>query len=433
MSRDSYPNKTRKGIRRLKRPERVFVVGVKHGRMTMSQMERSFEEVVRLVNTAGGTVVGHTYQDVKRIDPATFLGKGKVEEIADLAGRTNADLVVVDEELSPVQNRNLEDRLKVFVLDRTAIILDIFAMRARTAEGKLQVELAQLEYLGPRLVGRGLMLSQQVGRIGTRGPGETALEYERRTLRDRITHLRREIEKVRSAREIHRLKRKAVPIPIVAIVGYTNAGKSTVMNTLTSAGVFVEDKLFATLDPTIRRLKLPSGREILLADTVGFIRRLPHQLVAAFKATFEEIAHADLLIEVLDVSDPDVGGQASVVDKVLEEMSLNHKPRIVVLNKSDMPEKYLRTGGAIELSALKGFGMDQLVGKMEALLRTGFLRKKLYLPYDRGDVLSTVYRIGHVYEARHGGKHVIVDCELPEKYANKYKSFERISRLSKVS
>lgn len=426
------PVKQRPTVRRLRRPERVFAVGVKHGRMTMSQMERSFEELLRLVNTAGGQVVGHTYQDVRRIDPATFLGKGKVAEISEFISQTKADLVVIDEELSPAQNRNLEDRLKVFVLDRTAVILDIFAMRARTGEGKLQVELAQIEYLAPRLVGRGLMLSQQTGRIGTRGPGETQLEYERRNIKDRITHLRRSIERVRASREIHRLKRKAVPIPMVAMVGYTNAGKSTIMNTLTNAGVFVEDKLFATLDPTVRRLRLPSGREVLLADTVGFIRRLPHQLVAAFKATFEEIEHADLLIEVLDASDHDAPQQVKIVDDVLKEMNLNHKPRVLVLNKSDRPERFYCDDKGIPMSAITGDGIGVLVGRIESMLKSGFNRMKLYLPYKRGDVLSTIYRIGHVHEARHSGKHVIVDCELPEKYANKYREFERISCLSKV-
>lgn len=432
MSRDSFPKKGRQLVKRARRPERVFAVGVKHGRMTLDQMERSFDELLRLVKTAGGQFVGSTHQDVKRIDPATFLGRGKVDEILDLITQARADLVVIDEELSPVQNRNLEDKLKVFVLDRTAVILDIFAMRARTAEGKLQVELAQLEYLAPRLVGRGLMFSQQAGRIGTRGPGETQLEYERRNIRDRITHLRRQIERVRASREIHRLKRKAVPIPMVAIVGYTNAGKSTIMNRLTNADVFVEDKLFATLDPTVRRLRLKSGREVLLADTVGFIRRLPHQLVAAFKATFEEIAHADLLIEVLDVSDPDASLQTMVVDEVLEEMSLNNKPRLCVLNKIDRPERFYCTGDGIPMSALTGEGIELLIDKIEGLLRQGFTRMKLYLPYKRGNVLSTIYRIGHVYEARYRGRHVIVDCELPEKYANKYRGFERTTRLSKA-
>lgn len=412
-------------IRRAKRPEKVFVVGIKHGQMTKNHMQRSYEELIRLVNTAGGWVVGHTFQDIKRIDPATFIGSGKVQEISGAVREIGADIVVIDEELSPVQNRNLEERLGVFVLDRTAVILDIFAMRARSREGKLQVELAQLEYLAPRLIGRGLMLSQQAGRIGTRGPGETQLEYDRRRIRNRITNVKRLIEGVRETRKIYRAKRKAVPIPMVAIVGYTNAGKSTIMNALTHARLFVEDKLFATLDPTVRRFRLPSGREILLADTVGFIRRLPHQLVAAFKATFEEIAHADLLLEMIDVADPDAEQHGRIVERVLTEMSLNHKPRIVVLNKSDIQARTYNDPEGVLVSALRGSGLEDLVDRMETILRSDFNRVKLYLPYERGDVLSTIYRIGHVYKTSHTGSCIAVDCELPEKYENKFKQFQK--------
>ena len=416
----------------LGRAERVLLVGVKARTMTTNQMERSLDELQGLVETAQGFVVDKISQDVKSPNPATYLGSGKVEEIAHLIPEKAIDLVAIDEDLSPVQNRNLEKKWGVRVVDRTAVILDIFAMRARTREGKLQVELAQLEYLAPRLVGRGLMLSQQAGRIGTRGPGETQLEYDRRQIRDRITRLRRLIGQVRMQRKIHRLKREAVPIPLAAIVGYTNAGKSTLMNALTRADVFVEDKLFATLDPTVRRLRLPSGREVLLADTVGFIRRLPHQLVAAFKATFEEIAHADLLIEIIDVSDPDALQQASVVDKVLLELSLNHKPRIITLNKCDKMEKYFSDTDGIAISALRGAGIGALIERMDIILREGLARLKLYLPHSRGDVLSTIYRVGHVHETRHFGKSVVVDCELPEKYARKYKMFERNTDLSKL-
>ncbi len=417
--------KIRKITKWAKRPERVYVVGIKHGKTTKNQMMRSFEELVRLVNTAGGLIVGQTFQDIKRIDPATFIGSGKVKEIASAVKETNADIVVIDDELSAVQNRNLENGLSAFVLDRTAVILDIFAMRARTREGKLQVELAQLEYLAPRLAGRGQMFSQQAGRIGTRGPGETQLEYDRRRIKNRITNLKKMIEGVRETRKIYRAKRKAVPIPLVAIVGYTNAGKSTLMNALTHAGLFVEDKLFATLDPTVRRFRLPSGREILLADTVGFIRRLPHQLVAAFKATFEEISHADLLLELIDVSDPDAEQQSKVVENVLREMSLNHKPRIVVLNKSDIPIRTYIDPEGILVSALKGNGLEELVDKIEATLKRGFNRIKLYLPYKRGDILSTIYRFGYVHDVRHLQNYMTVDCELPAKYENKYIQFQK--------
>ena len=415
----------------LGRPERVLVIGIKTFKMNSYQMKSSRDELCGLVETAGGSIVHPLAQEVKSPNPATYIGSGKVKEVAKAIEDYGIDLVAIDSELSPVQNRNLEKELGVRVVDRTAVILDIFAMRARTSEGKLQVELAQLEYLAPRLVGRGLMLSQQTGRIGTRGPGETQLEYDRRRVKEHITRLRRAIEQVRLQRKIHRLKREAVPIPMVAIVGYTNAGKSTLMNTLTKAGVFVEDKLFATLDPTVRRLRLPTGREVLIADTVGFIRRLPHQLVAAFKATFEEIAHADLLLELVDASDPDAAHQANVVEKVLFELSLNHKPRIMVLNKWDKAEKYFCDAQGVPLSAITGEGTVTLLERMDSLLRQGFTRITLSLPHVRGDILSTIYRVGHVHVARHHGKCVVVDCELPEKYASKFKKFERTTRLSK--
>ncbi|MBN1282160.1 MAG: GTPase HflX, partial [Proteobacteria bacterium] len=269
-------------------PQRVLIVGVRRGGQSKRAMERSLEELARLVDTAGGVVAGATSQEVRRVHPATFLGRGKVEELAGKVAGTGAELVAVDWDLTPVQNRNLEDRIGVMVLDRTAVILDIFARRAQSREGRLQVELAQLKYLAPRLVGRGKVFSQQVGRIGTRGPGETALEYDRRRVRERITMLARSLEGVRSHRALHRARRASVPVPMVSLVGYTNSGKSTLMNALTDAGVFVEDKLFATLDPTVRRMRLPSGREVLLADTVGFIDRLPHELIESFKSTFEE-------------------------------------------------------------------------------------------------------------------------------------------------
>lgn len=249
--------------------QKVFVVGIKRPKMTKRQMSLSLEELKRLIDTSGGEVVGMDFQELRSIDPATLIGSGKVATVGERAAALDAHIVVIDDELSPVQNRNLEDKLGLFVLDRTAVILDIFAMRARTKEGKLQVELAQLEYLAPRLVGRGKTFSQQAGRIGTRGPGETALEYDRRRIKERIAGLRKNLESVSAHRKIHRLKRESVPIPMVSMVGYTNAGKSTLMNALTGAGVFVEDKLFATLDPTVRQLRLPSGRIILLADTVG--------------------------------------------------------------------------------------------------------------------------------------------------------------------
>lgn len=411
-------------VRRGAQPQRAFLVGVRHGRMTRRQMELSLEELARLVTTAGGVVVGLAHQEVKRIDPATFLGSGKVAEIAARAGESEAEIVVVDGELSPVQNRNIEKAVGRFVLDRTAVILDIFALRARSAEGKLQVELAQLEYLAPRLAGRGEHFSQQTGRIGTRGPGETALEVDRRRMRDRITFLRRDLEHVRAHRKIHRLKREAVPVPLVSLVGYTNAGKSTLMNALTGAGVFVEDKLFATLDPTVRRLRLPSGREVLLADTVGFIRRLPHELVESFRSTFEEVAYAHLLMHVIDGSDEEAEAQAAVVEGVLEELKLNHKPRIDVVNKCDLVGACFRgEEGAVRVSALRGAGIPELLARIDGMLRVEFRRAVLRLPLSGGDILSNLYRLGYVAHVQYDGEGILVDCELHQRFFGKYRKY----------
>lgn len=405
-------------------PQRVLIVGVRHDRMTRRQMERSLEELSRLIDTAGGIVVGRAAQEVKRPEPATYLGSGKVAELAEAAGGCEADLVVVDCELSPVQNRNLEEKVKRLVLDRTAVILDIFAQRARSSEGKLQVELAQLRYISPRLVGRGQMLSQQTGRIGTRGPGETALEVDRRRLRERITSLRRSLERVRSHRGLHRRRRDSVPVPLVSLVGYTNAGKSTLMNALTGAGVFVEDKLFATLDPTVRQLRLPSGRVVLLADTVGFISRLPHELIEAFKSTFEEVASAAVLLHVIDGSDEEAAVQARVVEGVLSELDLVGKPRLDLINKCDVPGFHFRGGPeALHLSALAGTGLEALLARLDDLLGEELEHCWLRLPPERGDILSGIYRLGRVHAVRYEEEGVLVECELAPKYRNKYRRY----------
>jgi GTP-binding protein HflX len=403
--------------------ERILIVGVKRSRTTMRELADSLEELELLLETAGGRVVSTMWQEVRSPNPATYVGKGKVTEIARAVKEKDIDAVAVDEELSPVQNRNLENEWGVRVVDRTAVILDIFALRASSRAGKLQVELAQLEYLAPRLIGRGLMLSQQAGRIGTRGPGETQLEYDRRRLRRRITALRRRLEEVRRHRGIHRQKRAGVPIPLVSLVGYTNAGKSTLMNALTRAGVHVEDQLFSTLDPTVRRLRLPSGREILLADTVGFIKKLPHQLVASFKATFEEMAHADLLLHVIDMSDPEADERMQVVADVLRELDLVERPRISVFNKADLCEGRAPGGDDVRISAVTGMGLDDLVERIDRVLRAGFMRVRLRVPHGEGGILSTIYRVGHVISARHFGKTTRVDCELPEKYVGKYSKY----------
>lgn len=414
--------------------QRALIVGVRRGKMTRDQMERSLDELARLVDTSGAVVAGRASQEIKRADPATLIGSGKAGELGVQAAQVSADLVVIDDELSPVQNRNLEDITGAVVLDRTAIILDIFALRARSREGKLQVELAQLVYLSPRLVGRGETLSQQAGRIGTRGPGETALEYDRRRVKDRITALKRDLEQVRSHRQVHRQKREAVPIPLVSLIGYTNAGKSTLMNAFTDAGVFVEDKLFATLDSTVRRLKLPSGRGILIADTVGFIRRLPHQLVESFKSTFEEVAHSHLLLHVIDGSDEDALVQARVVEAVLQELKLNHKPRIDVINKCDRPQIYYRgEADPVNISALKKDGIDALLSHIDDFLRSEFRHVVLRLPLGRGDILSIIYKMGFVRKAEYEESSILVDCELHKKHCGMYKMYEEVEGANKKS
>ncbi|MFH0799707.1 MAG: GTPase HflX [Pseudomonadota bacterium] len=416
--------KKRQMVRRSGGRQRVLIVGIRHGKMSRRQMELSLSELARLVETSGGEVVGRASQEIRRIDPATYLGKGKVAELAETAAAVGADIVAVDGELSPVQNRNVEEELGVLVLDRTAVILDIFAMRAHSTEGKLQVELAQLSYLAPRLAGRGHTLSQQAGRIGTRGPGETALECDRRRMRDRITLLRRRLAEVVGRRDIQRQKREAVTIPLVSLVGYTNAGKSTLMNALTDAGVFVEDKLFATLDPTVRKLRLPSGREVLVADTVGFLRRLPHELVESFKSTFEEVAHAHLILHLIDGSDEEALPQAEVAMRVLADMGLERKPRIDVINKCDRPEVHYRgDADSICISALKKEGLSELLSRIDETLRAEFRRVTLKLPPDRGDILSDIYRLGHVWRVDYEDSGIMVDCELHHKQFGQYSKY----------
>lgn len=386
-------------------------------------MEASLAELARLVDTAGGEVAGTVWQDLKAISPATFIGSGKVSEIKNRLVGGAIDIVVMDDELSPAQNRNLADEFGIKVLDRTAVILDIFARRARTREGELQVELAQLSYRMSRLTGRGLALSQQAGYIGNRGPGETKLEIDRRRIRDRISFLRREISSVRGHRELHRLRREGVPIPVVSLIGYTNAGKSTLMNALTSAGVLVEDKLFATLDPTIRRMRLKNGREILVADTVGFIRKLPHQLVEAFRATFEEVERSDLLLHVIDAAEPDAAHQIDVVNGVLSELMIITKPCIRVYNKCDSKELYVKGADGISVSALKKTGLKELKAMIDIMLSRGFKHARMRLPHTCGDVLSELYRIGRVTAVSHYKDYVSVSADLPTKLLGRYKKY----------
>jgi GTP-binding protein HflX len=392
--------------------------------MTSGQASASLEELARLVDTAGGEKIATLKQELKLITPATFIGSGKVEEIKRALANGGIDVVVFDDELSPAQNRNLSDALDVKVLDRTAVILDIFAKRARTREGELQVELAQLSYRMTRLTGRGLSLMQQAGYIGNRGPGETRLEIDRRRIRDRISSLRRNLKDVRKSRELHRRRREGVPIPVVSLIGYTNAGKSTLMNAMTGANVLVEDKLFATLDPTVRKMKLPNGREVLIADTVGFIRKLPHHLVESFKATFEEVEASDLLLHVIDASEAECRHQMQVVDDVLSELDLSDKPCIKVYNKCDRGDLFVANfEGGVAISAMDGTGLEALAARMDRVLSHGFKHTHLKVPHTAGAVVSEIYRIGRVSSIRHGKEYISIDADLPEKLLGRYKRY----------
>jgi GTP-binding protein HflX len=343
-------------------------------------VEDSIEELGLLASTAGAEVVGVMIQRRNRPTPAHYLGKGKLEELAALRSDLNYDLVLFDDELSPTQQRNLEEAIGVKIIDRTALILDIFAKRARTHEGRLQVELAQDEYLLPRIAGQWSHLERLGGGIGTRGPGETQIETDRRLIRNKIHRLQREIEKIRRHRALYRRQRTTQGIPVVALIGYTNSGKSTLINALTNANVFVEDKLFATLDPTTRRITLPDRRQFLLTDTVGFIQKLPTLVVAAFRATLEELKEADLLLHVIDITHHNAAEQSDTVEKTLDNLGLSNKPCIPVLNKLDIiapSEKemasfsntsVIKEHDAVLISAIKGWGFRGLQDKIEEIL-----------------------------------------------------------------
>ncbi len=395
------------------RLERVVLMGVWTDG-TLAMAENSLRELSRLAETAGSLVLDALIQRRSRPDAATYVGAGKARELADIVAAHGADTVICDGELTPGQLRSLEGTVRVKVVDRTALILDIFAQHARSKEGKAQVELAQLQYLLPRLRGWGESLSRQAGGrmgdaggIGTRGPGETKIETDRRRIRSRISRLRREIAEMSVGREVQRGQRRRHSVPSVAIAGYTNAGKSSLLNRLTGARVLVDDSLFATLDPAVRRAKAPSGWPYTLTDTVGFVRHLPHQLVDAFRSTLEEVADADLILHVVDGSDPDPRSQLAAVREVLAEIGAGDVPELVVINKADSADPIELKGlqlaerQSVVVSARTGDGMDDLLAEIERLLPRQFREVSVVLPYERGDLLSRAHAEGEVVRVEH--------------------------------
>lgn len=384
--------------------ERVLLIGVRTGEA--DDTDGSLDELEELVKTAGALTVGRVIQNREAVHPTTYIGKGKIDEVRALAAETDASGVVCDDELSPVQLRELEDELQMKVMDRTLVILDIFAGRATTSEGKLQVELAQLKYRLTRLTGLGRSLSRLGGGIGTRGPGEKKLEMDRRLIRDRIAQLNRELKEVKRHREVTRTKREKQSVPVAAIVGYTNAGKSTLLNTLTDAGVLEEDKLFATLDPTTRSLTLPGRQEILLTDTVGFIRKLPHHLIEAFKSTLEEAKYADIILHVVDASNPQMDVHMHVVYETLRELGVKDKKIITLFNKQDARTENgilrdFKADRTLPISARTGQGLDELKELLGELLRENKVYVERILSYanaglvnlirGKGELLSEAY------------------------------------------
>jgi GTPase len=394
--------------------------------------EASLAEFEELARSAGAEVAATLIQHRARPDPATLVGGGKLEEIEGVIASTGADLVLFDHDLTPSQLRNLEAKLPCRVIDRTQLILDIFARHARTREGQLQVELAQLEYQLPRLAGRGRAMSQLGGGIGTRGPGETQLETDRRKINLRIDHVKQQLESVRRIRRQQRRRREAVPVPVVALVGYTNAGKSTLFNALTEAGVLESSRMFATLDPKLRQLQLPSRRKILLSDTVGFIRNLPHTLVTSFRATLEEVERAELLLHVRDASSPMVDEQKAQVQKVLAELDVSEKPVIEVLNKIDLIPGGegipMGAPGSVAVSGLKKIGLDHLLAAIDAaLVADPVIEMQFRLPQSEGAVLAALEAGAIVEGKRFEGNLAYVVARGPASLLNRFRRFrERV-------